>query len=234
MKNKSIFCQAMFAKSSHSLTKLRMAHGPAGLGVYMCVLEALFDEPEAMLPCDYDAIAFRFNLSAETVRSVVEDFGLFEIDRDSEQFYSELLRAERLPRKKKEKNPVSEVTQSAEPAVSPEQQPGQSEIVVLPPVYQDPTMKPLPPLTYNQKIALETERFSQLTAKVRIDLLRQDPEWLKYCALDYRIDNDTLLDFLDEYEEICTKNKVLHYTIFDLKYKFSLWLGPKTRSEQDY
>lgn len=233
MKKKSNFCQAMYARSSHSLAKLRMAHGPAGLGVYMCVLEALFDEPDAMLPCDYDVIAFRFNIDIETVRSVIEDFGLFEIDHDAARFYSDILRAERLPRKKKEKQLDVETSKSVESAETTEQ-PLQAEIVVMPPAYQDPTMNPLPPLTYDQKVALEIERFSSLTPKVRIDLLRQDPEWLKYCALDYRLDQETLLSFLDEYEALCTKNNELHYNIFDLKYRFSLWLGPKTRCDEDY
>ena len=98
---KSTFCEAMFAKSTHSLTKLRMQRGCIGLGIYMCLLEALFDESTGMLPKEYDVIAFRFGLAEDEVRDVVENFGLFEFTDDG-MFYCERLRAERKPKPKKE------------------------------------------------------------------------------------------------------------------------------------
>ncbi|MBE6304515.1 MAG: DUF4373 domain-containing protein [Bacteroidales bacterium] len=100
---KSTFCETMYAKSSHLLTKLRMQKGCTGLGIYMCLLEALFDESTAMLPKEYDVIAFRFGLSEDDVRDVVENYGLFEFTdgNDSAMFYCELLRAERMPKPKK-------------------------------------------------------------------------------------------------------------------------------------
>lgn len=100
---KSTFCEAMYAKSSHLLTKLRMQKGCTGLGIYMCLLEALFDESTAMLPKEYDVIAFRFGLSEDDVRDVVENYGLFEFTDgdDGAMFYCELLRAERMPKPKK-------------------------------------------------------------------------------------------------------------------------------------
>lgn len=100
---KSTFCEAMFAKSTHSLTKLRMHKGCTGLGIYMCVLEALFDESTGMLPKEYDILAYRFGLTEDEVRDVVENYGLFEFTDDG-MFYCELLRAQRMPKPKTNRN----------------------------------------------------------------------------------------------------------------------------------
>lgn len=118
---KSSFQQVIFAKSTHSLTKLRMSKGPAGLGVYMCVLEALFDESSAMLPKEYDVIAYRFGIDEEDVRSVVEDFELFDFTDDG-MFYCELLLARRnRPKRRRAADVQAEVQPEVDAAPCNEQ-----------------------------------------------------------------------------------------------------------------
>ena len=231
MKTKSIFCQAMFAKSSYALTKLRMTHGPAGLGIYMCVLEALFDEPSSILPRDYATLAFRFNISEELVKSVIEDFNLFALSDDGASFYCELLLQQRTPRPKSAPQPKQQLP--SEPQQTSEQSEQSEQAILIPQVYKDPTLNPLPPLTYDQKVALEIQRFSTMPIPDQVDLLRQDPEWLKYCAMDYRITEDELRAYLDRYETSCIDRNEMHYNIFDLKYRFSVWLNGIRRYEAE-
>ncbi len=222
MKTKSSFCQAIFAKSSHALSKLRMQHGVSGLGIYICIIEALFDEPEATLPRDYETLAFRFRLSTEEVRSVVEDFNLFEFSNDKSLFYSELLRSQRQPKRKR-------TTPTPTNDTKPEE-----ETILLPQIYKDPTVQSLPPLTYDQKVALEIQRFMALSIKEQTDLLRNDPEWMKYTAMDFRITETTLLEYLIMYEDYCDTRKDVHYNCSDLKYRFTIWCNNYTRSLHEF
>lgn len=59
--------------------RLRMTHGAAGYGVYFMIRERLCLEPDGESPRDYDLLAFDFRVDPELIRSVVEDFGLFEL-----------------------------------------------------------------------------------------------------------------------------------------------------------
>lgn len=74
----SCFSHDSNARNDARLLRLRMEHGPAGYGIYCMLLEMLAER--AALTTDYAAIAFDLHVDAGLVRSVVEDYGLFEID----------------------------------------------------------------------------------------------------------------------------------------------------------
>ena len=65
-----------------------MRHKSAGYAVYFMIIERLRDEADYMSIKDYNVLAFDFRESAELVKSVVEDFGLFEFTEDRKKFYS--------------------------------------------------------------------------------------------------------------------------------------------------
>lgn len=79
----------------------RIKHGPVAFTIFVFLLSVMSREELCMLSCkDYAAFAHLIGVDEETVRSVVEDFGLFEIIHESQIFYSlELNR--RLEKKKR-------------------------------------------------------------------------------------------------------------------------------------
>lgn len=84
----SYFSHDSNARNSKKLLRLRQAHGAAGYGVYFMLLERLREEGGYTSDRDYDMIAYDLREDKELIRSVVEDFGLFEISRDGSQFSS--------------------------------------------------------------------------------------------------------------------------------------------------
>ena len=74
------------ARSDGKLLKLRMKHGMEGVGVYWCVVEMLYEENGFISLHDYERITFELRTNEELVRSVINDFGLFEIN--CERFWS--------------------------------------------------------------------------------------------------------------------------------------------------
>ena len=208
---KSTFLQAIFVKSAHSMLKLRMSKGPVGLGVYMCVIEALFDESSAMLPKEYDVIAYRFGLSEEEVRSVVEDFGLFEFTDDG-MFYCEQLLAERTPKKKQQPKTPSPTGESTE--------------------VREESSANNPHLAQNETALAQNETALAQKYKSQADALRNDSEWITRTASTFRIDDISELEnYIDQFECACAENEILHCDIKDHKNSFIMWLSSVLRDE---
>ena len=71
--------------------RLRCRMGASGIGIYVMLLSHLRDCRDCRAPLDYDMLAFDLHEDAAAVRRVVEDFGLFDIDRSSGTFTSPVL-----------------------------------------------------------------------------------------------------------------------------------------------
>lgn len=66
------------ARSDTKIKKLIAKHGFTGYGIYWSIVEDLYQNANA-LQMDYECIAYDMRSTPEIVKSVVEDFGLFQI-----------------------------------------------------------------------------------------------------------------------------------------------------------
>ena len=89
MRNTSYFSHDSNARNDEKILAVRMKFGMEGYGIYFAILERLRDSADYMSIRDYNVIAFDFRVSAEKVKSIVEDFGLFVFTEDCKYFYSE-------------------------------------------------------------------------------------------------------------------------------------------------
>lgn len=80
------------ARNDSKILRLRMKYGAEGYGIYFMLLERLREEPDYTSVKDYNIIAFDFRVSADKVKSIIEDFGLFAFTENGERFYSEELK----------------------------------------------------------------------------------------------------------------------------------------------
>lgn len=71
--------------------RLRCRMGASGIGIYVMLLSHLRDCRDCRAPLDYDMLAFDLHEDSAAVRRVVEEFGLFDIDRSSGTFTSSVL-----------------------------------------------------------------------------------------------------------------------------------------------
>ncbi len=76
------------ARNDSKIIAVRMKHGVAGYGCYFMLLERLMEASDYKCPIDYSVIAFDLRAPEEIIRSVVEDFGLFEFSEDRREFFS--------------------------------------------------------------------------------------------------------------------------------------------------
>ena len=76
------------ARNDEKLIRLRIRHKAAGYGVYFMLLEILREKKDFLCPRDYNAIAYELREDAALVKSVIEDYGLFDFTDDGKFFYS--------------------------------------------------------------------------------------------------------------------------------------------------
>ena len=77
------------AQRDVKIIKLKRAHKMEGYGIYWALLEMIYESPKRAIERDYETLATLLDCDAGLLRSVVDDFGLFEIDEKREIFYSE-------------------------------------------------------------------------------------------------------------------------------------------------
>lgn len=76
------------SRNKDKIIRLRLVHGVAGYGVYFMLLERLRSSDDFFCELDYDVLSFDFVCEPDLIRSVITDFGLFEISEDGKRFFS--------------------------------------------------------------------------------------------------------------------------------------------------
>lgn len=91
MKDTFYFRHDCNARQDEKILALRMKLGWEGYGIYWALIERLRECAKYECVKDYNLIAFDLRLSANLVKSIVEDFGLFTFTDDGKRFYSKRL-----------------------------------------------------------------------------------------------------------------------------------------------
>ena len=71
------------SRNDRKLVKLAMRHGMAGVGVYWCIVEMLYEESNLIMRSECERIAFELRVQCDLVESVIADFELFECTENS-------------------------------------------------------------------------------------------------------------------------------------------------------
>jgi len=90
-KKTSYFSHDSNARNDEKMLAVRMRHNAEGYGIYFMLIERLRDESDYTSVKDYNMIAFDLRVSSEKVKSIVEDFGLFDFSEDGKRFFSDSL-----------------------------------------------------------------------------------------------------------------------------------------------
>lgn len=88
---KQYFSHDSNARNDEKLIRLRMRHKWEGYGIFWAIIEKLRDSSDYMCVVDYDIIAYDLRADTATIKSIVEEFGLFAFTEDRKCFYSESL-----------------------------------------------------------------------------------------------------------------------------------------------
>jgi hypothetical protein len=91
MKNTFFFSHDFGARNDPKLQNLMMEHGCEGIGVYWCIVEQMYEQGGQLPLSSCKSIAYTLHVSCEFIKSVINDFLLF--DNDGENFWSESVKS---------------------------------------------------------------------------------------------------------------------------------------------
>lgn len=74
------------SRSDKNLVKVRMRMGMAGVGLYWCIVEMLYEEGGYLNRSEYERISFELQSNYDDVTMLIEQFELFKFD--AEKFWS--------------------------------------------------------------------------------------------------------------------------------------------------
>ena len=80
---KEYFQHDFNSRNDRKLVKLAMRHGMAGVGVYWCIVEMMYEESGRIMLSECERIAFELRVQCDLVESVVHDFDLFICDENA-------------------------------------------------------------------------------------------------------------------------------------------------------
>lgn len=95
------------ARNDPRLIRLAAKHGMAGLGIYWCIIEMLYEQAGYLPLIDIESIAYDLHSECERIANVLQNFDLFKFSED--KFYSESV----LKRLEKRKDKSDKARQSA-------------------------------------------------------------------------------------------------------------------------
>ena len=82
MKKTFYFSHDYHARNDGKMVKLMMREGVAGIGVYWCIVEMLYEANGRLMRMECERIAFELRTDIERITNVVFNFDLFEYDDD--------------------------------------------------------------------------------------------------------------------------------------------------------
>ena len=83
MNNKSFYFSHDYnARADIKIKKLIVKHGYEGYGIFWALIEDLYQNANA-LPLDYDCIAYDLRTKSDVIESIINDFDLFKVGKDT-------------------------------------------------------------------------------------------------------------------------------------------------------
>lgn len=227
------------ARNSDKLIPLRIKKGTEGYGVYFMILERLREEPDYTSIKDYNTLAFDFRVGSDLVKSVVEEFGLFQFTEDGKRFYSEGFTARM--QKKDEKS--SKARESARKRWENKQTQGETDANAL--QTQDETDASKGKETKLKETKGEKEEQIALPSEypsndVPVPLsecrsaLYSDIAWMETICMNNYIPPEKHQEKLDEFFRKLENEKVDYKSVKDAIQHYSNWLKNELSREQRY
>lgn len=210
------------SRNEDSMIRLRMAHGVAGYGVYHMLMERLRLSPDYQAELDYDILCWDLDCDQELIRSVIYDFGLFEIVCDGQKFQSPELNAymHLMEEKKRERSERAKAAAEARWGNL-----GSTQQSMTPPIEKQPVIPELIEETPEQG---STERLEK-----EIDMIKRDETWLDTMALESGKTKEELISFLSDFKTACVLKglKGGHKNMEDTFTHFRSWIYKSGRSK---
>ena len=207
------------SRNEDNMIRLRLAHGVAGYGVYHMLLERLRMSENYKCDLDYDILSWDLACDEELIRSVIYDFGLFEIVDEGQRFCSVELNAymQVMADKKLERQERGRAAAQARWGVSVPETPATMEV-----------SQPELPIETAETTSKESERLDK-----EIETIKGDDAWLETMVQESGQSKDQILSFLPDFKSMCILRglKGGHKDMIDTFSHFRSWIYKSGRAK---
>lgn len=215
-KKTNYFTHDSNARNDEKIIRLRIKHGAAGYGVYFMLLERMRDEADYTIACDYDMLAFDFHVEPELVRSVVEDFELFDFAADNTLFsYS-------FNERMKSMDDVSKVRSDAGKKGALSRWGNGNDMAE--------------PLADDGKAMKEEEQKKNVPKDAPknpyIPMLLQNEEWQDIICMRYHKKREEIPKLVEDFDLDCKCRGKTHFSLQDAQSHFANWLTIQISEQQ--
>lgn len=205
------------ARNEDNMIRLRMIHGVAGYGVYHMLLERLRMSDDYKCDLDYNILSWDLDCSTELIRSVIYDFGLFEIVDEGQRFASVELNAYmRLMEQK-----AAERSARAQEAANAR--------------WGNSSSKENAKTAEQPRIPLEVDKPSDSSERLdkEIEAIKGDETWLDEMAKESGKTKDEIISFLSDFRTQCMLRglKGGHKDMADTLTHFRSWIYKSGRAK---
>ena len=205
------------ARNEDNMIRLRMTHGPAGYGVYHMLLERLRLSEGYICELDYDILSWDLDCSKDLIRSVIYDFGLFEIINDGQMFSSVDLDAymRTMEQKAAERKAKAQAAANARwdnNVASPEVGKKQPEL----------------PLDKEPYKAQDTDRLDK-----EVEAIKADIQWQEEMAKESGKTKEEIVGYLEDFRTVCILRGIKggHKDMTDALSHFRSWIYKSGKAE---
>lgn len=227
------------ARTDPKLQEVIMTHGMAGIGVYWCIVEMMYEQGGELPLRNIKSIAFNLHADLAMVESIVNDFDLFVVTED--KFSSKSLKA-RLnnmaeksakasasinarwakERAKKEAEQNTEVLRTQYECNTNVQE---NDTNVIRTQYECNTNKINKNKIKEKDKKEKASSSSSLPIHEEIEDVKGDNTWIDYICMNHHIIPANLLTMLNEFKAECIANGIeKHIDIADVKSHINSWL----------
>lgn len=214
------------SRNEDNMIRLRLVHGVAGYGVYHMLLERLRMSDDYKCDLDYDILSWDLACDEDLIRSVIYDFGLFEIADEGQSFCSVELNAymQLMAEKKRERQERARAAAQARWGINVDETPDSREVSQP----EIPLETQETPAELKETTGKESERLDKEIAGIK-----EDKEWLVTMSAESGKSEEEILSYLPDFRSMCVLRglKGGHKDMKDTFSHFRSWIYRSGRAK---
>ena len=229
------------ARTDPKLQEVIMTHGMAGIGVYWCIIEQMYEQGGELPLNRIKGIAFNLHTDIDIVESVIKDFDLFAIGEDTFTSLSLQSRIKNINEKsEKAKQAINarwkRKQEQAENNTIKTQEEYECNTDVIQSEYECNTIK-LNKIKENnikeKEKEKEKEKSSSSSIGKEVEIVKKDNTWVEQICMNYQITPKKLFTMLNDFKAECIANGIeKHRDIADVKSHINNWLRIQINNNQ--
>lgn len=231
-----------YARQDPKMQHLLATHGVAGVGLFWCIIEQLFEQGGTLPMSSVNIIAWQLHCDIKFVESVINDFNLFVSDGESFWSESAKTRLEEMKSKsetnrKNAKKKYEKKQSQSDGTTTAEQSQSDGTTTELPLKNDknriDKNRTDKNRTDDNKKEDSDTSDDVSYNATPSVDALREKSSWIENVAMNYGLTTQGVHEWLDRFNsEVINCKLKTHANQKDLASHFCDWLRIKLADQR--